>query len=123
MMAIQHNALDRVASVLASDHQASSDFDLNPDITLPAGRVLRDAGVLMLIEERAEGPFVYLTKRASHLKHHPGQIAFPGGKTDPADADQIDTPCVKQTKKLVYPERMLRFWANLHPTKRLQDFR
>ena len=84
MMAIQHNALDRVASVLASDHQASSDFDLNPDITLPAGRVLRDAGVLMLIEERAEGPFVYLTKRASHLKHHPGQIAFPGGKTDPA---------------------------------------
>ncbi|NCX21537.1 MAG: CoA pyrophosphatase, partial [Rhodobacteraceae bacterium] len=35
-MAIQHNALDRVASVLASDHQASSDFDLNPDITLPA---------------------------------------------------------------------------------------
>ena len=51
MMAIQHNALDRVASVLASDHQASSDFDLNPDITLPAGRALRDAGVLMLIEE------------------------------------------------------------------------
>ena len=55
MMAIQHNALDRVASVLVSDHQASSDFDLNPDITLPANRALRDAGVLMLIEERAEG--------------------------------------------------------------------
>ncbi len=58
MIAIQHNALDRVASVLGSDHQASSDFDLNPDITLHAGRVLRDAGVLMLIEERAQGPFV-----------------------------------------------------------------
>jgi hypothetical protein len=25
---------------------------------------------------------VILTKRASHLKHHPGQIAFPGGKQD-----------------------------------------
>ena len=27
-----------------------------------------------------------LTKRSSHLKHHPGQIAFPGGKVDTADA-------------------------------------
>jgi 8-oxo-dGTP pyrophosphatase MutT (NUDIX family) len=27
-----------------------------------------------------------LTKRASHLKHHPGQIALPGGKVDAGDA-------------------------------------
>ena len=27
-----------------------------------------------------------LTKRASHLKHHPGQIAFPGGKVEAHDA-------------------------------------
>ena len=103
MIAIQHNALDRVASVLASDHQASSDFDLNPNITLPVGRVLRDAGVLMLIEERAQGPFVYLTKRANHLKHHPGQIAFPGGKTDPADTDQIDTALREANEEIGLP--------------------
>jgi 8-oxo-dGTP pyrophosphatase MutT (NUDIX family) len=30
---------------------------------------------------------VILTKRSSALKHHPGQIAFPGGKVDPGDAD------------------------------------
>jgi len=30
---------------------------------------------------------VILTKRTSHLKHHPGQVAFPGGKLDPEDAD------------------------------------
>lgn len=30
---------------------------------------------------------VILTKRSSHLKHHPGQIAFPGGKVDEGDAD------------------------------------
>jgi len=28
---------------------------------------------------------VILTKRSSALKHHPGQIAFPGGKVDPND--------------------------------------
>ena len=32
-----------------------------------------------------------LTKRASHLLHHPGQIALPGGKVDPNDADVDDT--------------------------------
>lgn len=103
MMAIQHSTLDRVTSVLTPDHQASSDFDLNPDITLPAGRVLRDAGVLILIEERAQGPFVYLTKRASHLKHHPGQIAFPGGKTDPTDTDQIDTALREADEEIGLP--------------------
>lgn len=103
MMAIQHNALGGITAALAFDHQASSDFDLNPDITLPTGRVLREAGVLMLIEDTAHGPFVYLTKRANHLKHHPGQIAFPGGKTDPTDTDQIDTALREASEEIGLP--------------------
>ncbi len=60
----------------------SSDFDLNPGTVLPEGRVLRPAGVLVAVQDGR----VILTKRASGLKHHPGQIAFPGGKVDPGDA-------------------------------------
>lgn len=56
----------------------SSDYDLNPGVTLPEGRVLRPAAVLIGVL----GDEVILTKRASTLKHHPGQIAFPGGKVD-----------------------------------------
>ena len=67
---------------------ASSDFDLNPD--LPGnprpGTTLRPAAVLVPLIERADGINVILTKRASHLKHHPGQIAFPGGKVDDTDS-------------------------------------
>ena len=63
----------------------SSDFDLNPETVLSPGRVLRPAAVLIAICERPEGPSVLLTKRASGLKHHPGQIAFPGGKSDATD--------------------------------------
>ncbi|MBU2945007.1 CoA pyrophosphatase [Shimia thalassica] len=74
---------------LSHDGGASSDFDLNPDVVLPAGRTLRPAGVLVPIEMRNDIPHVILTKRASHLKHHPGQIAFPGGKQDDSDADVI----------------------------------
>jgi 8-oxo-dGTP pyrophosphatase MutT (NUDIX family) len=69
-------ALDRVPQ------RPSSDYDLNADIVLPEGRVLRSAAVLIGVL----GNEVILTKRASHLKHHPGQIAFPGGKVDATDA-------------------------------------
>lgn len=63
----------------------SSDYDLNPEIVLPSTRALRPAAVLIAICEGRHGPSVLLTKRASGLKHHPGQIAFPGGKIDAAD--------------------------------------
>lgn len=66
----------------------SSDFDLNPAFK-PSARTLRDAAVLIAICQRRQGWGVLLTKRASGLKHHPGQIAFPGGKVDPTDADAI----------------------------------
>lgn len=56
----------------------SSDYDLNPGVMLPEGRVLRPAAVLIGVL----GDDIVLTKRASTLKHHPGQIAFPGGKVD-----------------------------------------
>lgn len=72
---------------LARPGDGSSDFDLNPDTVLPDNRVLRPAGVLVAVDFSAHHPRVILTKRSSRLKHHPGQIAFPGGKQDPEDAD------------------------------------
>jgi 8-oxo-dGTP pyrophosphatase MutT (NUDIX family) len=76
--------LDRLTdALLAAPPAASSDYDLNPDVVLPEGRKLRPAAVLIGVLEDT----VILTKRASHLKHHPGQIAFPGGKIDAGDAD------------------------------------
>ncbi len=34
---------------------------------------------------------VLLTQRTEHLKHHPGQIAFPGGRSEYGDADVVAT--------------------------------
>ena len=83
--------LDHIARALTQAHEASSDYDLNPDVVLPAGRKLRPAGVLVPILVKDGQPMLYLTKRSSALKHHPGQIAFPGGKQDAEDADIIAT--------------------------------
>jgi 8-oxo-dGTP pyrophosphatase MutT (NUDIX family) len=44
------------------------------------------AAVLVPLVERPAGLQVLLTQRASHLKHHAGQISFPGGRIEPADA-------------------------------------
>ena len=84
-----NDPLARVIQALTRPSSSSSDFDLNPDVQLPEGRKLRPAGVLVAFVQRNGEPHVILTKRASHLKHHPGQIAFPGGKQDDGDADVI----------------------------------
>ena len=73
-------------AALAVPAPPSSDYDLNPGIKLAAGRKLRPAAVLVAIVPGARGAGVLLTKRSSKLEHHPGQIAFPGGKVDPGDA-------------------------------------
>jgi 8-oxo-dGTP pyrophosphatase MutT (NUDIX family) len=60
----------------------SSDFDLDPALPRPEGRALRRAAVLLAVDLSGGAPRVILTKRSAHLRHHPGQIALPGGKLD-----------------------------------------
>ena len=79
--------LDAFRAAPARGGAPSSDYDLNADVALPPGRTLRDAGVLVAVQPW-DG-MLLLTKRSSRLKHHPGQIAFPGGKVDAGDADAV----------------------------------
>ncbi len=83
---------DPLAPVLAAlgrTGRPSSDYDLNPETVLPEGSKLRAAGVLVAFDTSGPEPLLYLTKRSSHLRHHPGQISFPGGKVDPGDDGPI----------------------------------
>ncbi len=48
------------------------------------------AAVLVPLIERDEGVTVLLTRRTEHLKHHGGQVSFPGGRVEPTDASPID---------------------------------
>ncbi|KGJ05629.1 8-oxo-dGTP pyrophosphatase MutT, NUDIX family [Paracoccus halophilus] len=76
---------DRLLRALSGTTGPSSDYDFQRDP--PADVDLLPAGVLAAFDGRS-GRLV-LTKRASSLRHHPGQIALPGGKVDPGDADEI----------------------------------
>lgn len=64
----------------------SSDYDF--DAVAPGDAALRPAGVLAAFDCQGR---LLMTKRASSLRHHPGQISLPGGKVDPGDADVTAT--------------------------------
>jgi 8-oxo-dGTP pyrophosphatase MutT (NUDIX family) len=52
----------------------------NQDLT-----ILKKAAVLLPIVKRPHGLNLILTERALHLRHHPGQVSFPGGKYERMD--------------------------------------
>ena len=47
--------------------------------------------LILFGEDAAHGPDVLLVERASTLRDHAGQVAFPGGSADPGDADAVAT--------------------------------
>ena len=57
---------------------------------LPQGsEALRAAAVLVGLVDRGEGEQVLLTRRNEGLRHHGGQISFPGGRIEDSDADPV----------------------------------
>ena len=102
----------KLQDALANAGGASSDFDLNPDVKAPVGK-LTPAAVLIGI--RAETQSVILTKRAARLKHHPGQIAFPGGKQDPTDTTLVDAALREAHEEIGLPAHLVDVLGELPP--------
>lgn len=118
------NDLDaKLQAALARPGDDSSDFDLNPDVQLPPGRKLRPAGVLVGITAFDEQPKVVLTKRSSALKHHPGQIAFPGGKQDEGDADVVEAALREAREEVGLPNGAARVIGTLPSHETVTSFR
>ncbi|MUK26015.1 CoA pyrophosphatase [Aliivibrio fischeri] len=58
----------------------------------------KSAAVLVPIVKRETGYNLILTQRAPHLRHHPSQISFPGGKAEPDDLSLIHT-AIRETNE------------------------
>ena len=54
-----------------------------------------------------------LTKRSSRLKHHPGQIAFPGGKVDAGDADVTAAALREAEEEIALPRHLVQVLGHL----------
>jgi 8-oxo-dGTP pyrophosphatase MutT (NUDIX family) len=77
------------------------------------GRVVRPAGVLILLVEREEQLNVVLTQRTAHLYDHAGQISFPGGRQDEGDADIIATALRESAEEIGTDSSQIRIVGTL----------
>jgi 8-oxo-dGTP pyrophosphatase MutT (NUDIX family) len=68
-----------------------------------AGNGYKPAAVLVPIQERHDGDFLVLTKRADGLPTHKGQIAFPGGSVDASDANAVEAALRESYEEIGIP--------------------
>jgi 8-oxo-dGTP pyrophosphatase MutT (NUDIX family) len=60
-------------------------------VALPHDARVMEAAVLVPLVGRADGIRILFTQRTAHLDDHAGQICFPGGRAEPADASRQET--------------------------------
>ncbi len=105
---------DPVSVALLRDRLADTRLPADPtDVMLPETAAswpddmrealtasLKPAGVLIPVRQDAGNLSVLLTRRSAELKHHAGQISFPGGRMEPDDRD-IAATALRETHEEV----------------------
>ena len=98
------------------------------DVVMPAGserwpefvrdgisRTLRPAGVLIPVFERLAGLSVLLTRRSADLKHHAGQVSFPGGRLEAHDRDVVQAALRETHEEVGIPPHSVSIIGYLPP--------
>jgi 8-oxo-dGTP pyrophosphatase MutT (NUDIX family) len=79
------------------------------------------AAVLIAVTERAE-PGLILTMRPETMRRHPGQIAFPGGRVDPEDPDEIAAALREADEEIALPRSAAEIVGTLGRYRTVTDF-
>lgn len=80
------------------------------------------AAVLIPLVMRAEGLSVLLTQRSARLRHHAGQISFPGGRQDPGDENLIATALRETEEELGISPQQVHVIGTLSPLNTVSRF-
>jgi len=83
---------------------------------------LTPAAVLIPLFEENNQLNVLLTKRATHLRHHPGQISFPGGKVDQSDNNVIDTALREAYEEIGLSKENIQVIGQLAPYRTITQY-
>ena len=98
----------------------AADVDASLRQFFPASPIA--AAVLVPIIDHPSGLTILLTERASHLKHHPGQISFPGGRIEARDEGPLHAALRETEEEIGLSREHVRFVGYLDPHLVLTGF-
>ena len=93
---------ERIAEYLARPLPRPEEKDLHV-IALKEGTRVTDAAVLVPLIARPDRVHVLFTQRTAHLDAHAGQISFPGGRVEAADASREETALRETEEEIGLP--------------------
>jgi 8-oxo-dGTP pyrophosphatase MutT (NUDIX family) len=97
-------------------------WSLERPIDYPFLEAERPAAVLICLFPKKDKLHVLFTQRAKHLKHHAGQISFPGGKAEKTDIDLVDTGYREAEEEIGLHRKHLRLLGRLGTYKTISGF-
>ncbi|EKE84266.1 CoA pyrophosphatase [Idiomarina xiamenensis] len=85
----------------------------------PSHSRLKLSAVLIPVVERADGLSLILTQRANQLRHHAGQISFPGGRYEDGDQHLLNTALRETEEEIGLPREQVEVLGQLrdYPTR------
>ena len=75
----------------------------------------RHAAVLVALSGPSDALDVTLTRRAEHMNSHAGEVALPGGKHEPGDADLDVTALRESAEEIGLPASAVELLGRLEP--------
>lgn len=93
------------------------------DGLLDGTTVLREAAVLVGLVRRADGLQAVLTRRTDTLRHHAGQVSFPGGRQEPDDGSPLQAALREACEEIGLAAAQVRPLGYLDPLATITGYR
>jgi len=112
----------RIAEGLAKPAPPPAPDDLHL-VARPDGARVTEAAVLVPLVDRHGQLQLLLTQRTPHLDNHAGQISFPGGRVEEADASREETALRETEEEIGLPRSAVHLLGRLPVYENLSGFR
>ncbi|MBU2976920.1 CoA pyrophosphatase [Alteromonas sp. C1M14] len=95
---------------------------VRPEADFSVTTPTRNAAVLVPLVDYPNGLQVLFTQRAKHLRHHPGEISFPGGGEEHTDRSLVETALRETQEEVGIPSENIEVIGALPPYRTISGY-